>query len=173
MPVDPKNPDDYDELIAEVTREYETHLHDDLGLANAREEALAAERATHQEPRFKSDSALGPDPPPIHLPEAGPATKRYEKMVDAAATAGGRSFGTGYSIAMVFVAYPIAGVILGTLIDRYVIARITGHDSFWGILICLIAGVYNGILEALRLNKKMAIEQAEEKAERRGGGGSS
>ena len=162
MPDPIRQPSDDD--IARTTDDYAAQFHDELDLAKEREEALRLERELAL---ATNHPILSPDIPIKTTGElTGPREQEYQATMNTLSSTVGKSTGTGYNAAMVFIAYPIAGVILGWLIDRYVIQRLTGHPSFWALLICMVAGFYNGIIEMLRLTRKLEAEQKTERANR-------
>ncbi|HYE78765.1 MAG TPA: hypothetical protein VEI97_12340, partial [bacterium] len=137
-----------------------------LDLAAEREEALRLERELD---RATSRPVKDPAIPITHTGElTGPEEEKYKRAMKSITGATSRSVGQGYTVAFVFVAYPVAGAILGYLIDRFFLSRWI-PNSFWATLLFLVAGFYNGIIAMLRISRRINDEQAAERRRKREG----
>lgn len=148
-------------IASEVTAEYEARLRDELELANARESALAAERIA-----ARPDAEPPPPLKPGELP-AGPAEKRYQRIMKGMSMGPGRNIGRGASLAFIFISYPIGGALLGWILDHWFFVARTGQSAVWPILVCTILGFYNGVIELLRQSRKLEQEAAQAREEQK------
>lgn len=158
--------DQFDEAADEVLEEYLGQYRDELDLASEREEALRLERELN---RVTARPVKDPNIRVTHTGElTGPREEGYKRAMKSITGTASKSVGQGYTVAFVFIAYPIGGAILGYVLDRYLLSQwIPG--SFWATLFLLVAGFYNGVIEMIRISRRLNDEQAAERKARREG----
>lgn len=148
---------EFDESAAEVAREYETRLRDELEHALAREEALTEEKiAAMEAPKAQPDSRIPPAIAP-GLP-VGPHEQGYRKAMGTMSLGASRTIGPAAGIVFSFIAYPLGGALLGYIIDRWFVIPQTGQSSWIPILICTLLGFYNGMIDVLRQTRRLESE---------------
>lgn len=139
-----------------IAQEYETRLRDELELALEREEALTAEKLAALE-AVQSGMSKATEPVVPRIP-AGPAEERYQRAMRTLSIGSQRGIGPAAGLAFIFISYPIGGAILGYVIDRWFLFPRTGEPNYLPMLIGVLLGFYNGIIELLRHSRKLERE---------------
>jgi len=157
---------EFDESAAEVAREYETRMRDELEHAMAREEALTQEKVDALEAPKEADDPNAP-PGPVPGVPIGPHEQGYRKVMGRLSINASRTIGPGAGIAFAFIAYPLGGALLGWIIDKWFVIPQTGQSSWIPVLVCTLLGFYNGMIEVLRQTRKLEDDAKAINEERR------